>query len=379
MASSERLHARRPVVLVVAMLVVFAGLDTAIFRSGLYAGITSTKSVAGQFAAVARYRISVPPPPGKRQVLVLGHSKIEAALSERQFDEENPDSHLKIVMGSSGGTTLKMWYYLLKCVDPHQDRYAAVVLPIDTYLTPPQEFDDENQISIAQFLAPMLDVEGWRDLIGTYTKPDVRARAIVGALVSSHLYALDLQDLLLHPVDRYRAREWERAAVPTFLYEWKGYEGDVTDLEIDPKTAKIIHAPEHLDAFRRAEAEVRFHIPPPEVAQAATAQFHAFRRQWLKRIVGLYANTETKVIVVQTPRWPFFMPAITPIPGAPNVRDEIPPSKNVIVVPEPEFEDLEEPKNFYDVLHVNTLGRHAFTARFAKLLRTELGDLPNGP
>ena len=82
-------------------------LDAAIFRSGLYARISSTKSVPGQFAAVVRYRIG-DRPTGKRDVLLLGHSKIEAAFSQKQFEQENPDSKLQIVLGSSGGTTEKM-------------------------------------------------------------------------------------------------------------------------------------------------------------------------------------------------------------------------------------------------------------------------------
>ena len=96
----------------------------------------------------------------------------------------------------------------------------------------------------------------------------------------------------------------------------------------------------------------------------------------MARILALYEKSDTKLIFLQVPRWPQLMPALTPPPGAPDVRNLLPPSKNVVVVPKEEFEDLEEPRYFYDVLHVNTIARHEFTARFAKIVRTELGDLP---
>jgi hypothetical protein len=367
------MHARRPLLLVVLSLVVFLVLDNAIFRTGLYAKVSSSKSVAGHFAAVVRWQIAAPPS-AKRDVLVLGHSKIEAAFSGKVFEQEYPDSHLRLVFGSSGGTTEKMWFYLLRHIDPDRRRYAAIVVPVDVYQTPAMAFDADNQIDVAQCLAPMLTPTEWVDLIGTYDDPTVRSRVILGAAVSSHLYALDLQDLLLHPVDRWRGLEWERESSPTYLYNWDGYDGDLETLEIDRASGKILHAPPHLDAFRIRETEARFEAPPVDAMQW-TMRYHAFRREWFTRILDYYAGSETKLIFVQVPRWPFLMPVLTPLPDAPNLRDFIKPSKNVIVRPEEEFEDLEDPYYFYDVLHVNYRAREEFTIRFGMDLREALGDL----
>jgi hypothetical protein len=374
MASSERIHARRPVILVILSLLVFVALDNGLFRSGLYSRVTSTKSVAGHFAAVARWCITTTPSQ-KKDVLVLGHSKIEAALSARIFDEDNPDSHLRIVLGSSGGTTEKMWFYFLKHIDPDRTRYAAIVIPIDTYRTPPLETDCNNQVDVAQFLSPMLDIADWRDLIGTYNNPDIRSKVILGAAVSSHLYATDLQDLLLHPVDRYESLAWAKAAAPTFLYNWDGYDGTLETLELDEK-GKIVHAPPQLehDAFRRGETEARMLKLPKEFVGIWTERYHAFRRQWFTRMIEYYAGSNTKIVFVQVPRWPFDMPALMPIDGAPSITDFVTPSQNVVVLDEKRFEDLEAPRYFYDVLHVNKLARGIFTRRFSKDLRAALDD-----
>lgn len=369
MGNSERLHAKRPATLLLLSLVVFLTLDNGIFRTGFYSKISSTQTVAGHFAAVARWRLEAPPS-GKQDVLVLGHSKIEAALSEKQFEQESPNANM--VLASSGGTTEKMWYYLLRHVDPDRNRYAAIVVPIDTYKTPPLETDAENLIDVAQFLAPMLTASEWRDLIPTYTNPDVRGKVVVGALVSSHLYALDLQDLLLHPINRKQDLEFGNAAGPTFLFDWEGYDGDLTTLEIDRPHAKILHAPPQLDPFRQAEAEFRLRTPPPEHVGIWTQRYHEFRKHWFSRIVDLYAGSQTKLIFVQVPRWPFDMPMLLPIPGGPDLRDFVKPSKNVIVIDEDAFTDLEKPEYFYDVLHVNKHARREFTTRFGKHLREAL-------
>src|SRR5262249_53442289 len=138
---------------------------------------------------------------------------------------------------------------------------------------------------------------------------------------------------------------------------------------------KIVRSPPQLDPFRRAETEGRLQPPPPEWAQKWTERYHAFRREWLTRILDYYRGSDTKVIFVQVPRWPFLMPLLTPLPDAPNIRDFIEPSKDVIVRPEEEFEDLETPYYFYDVLHVNHRAREKFTSRFGKDLRGALGDL----
>lgn len=372
MASSDRLHARRPWALLLLSALVFLALDNGIFRSGLYTKMMSTKSVAGHFAAVARWRLGNNPP-DKRQILVLGHSKIEAALSEKLFDEQAPGSDLMMQMAASGGTTEKMWFYLLDHIDPKHDRFAAIVVPFDTYKTPPLMTDAENRIDDAQFLAPMLDARGWVDLVGTYTDDKMRARVMLGGLASSHLFALDFQDLLLHPIDRRDEVQYADLNGARWLYEWPGYDGDLTTLTLDREHGKIIHAPPHLDAFRRLECEGRLVTPPADQVAGWTARYHAFRTHWLSRILGLYANSKTKVFVVQVPRWPFDMPLILPIPGAPDLRDAIVPSPNVIVMDENAFTDLEKPEYFYDVLHVNKLARAEFTARFGKRLRDELG------
>ena len=376
MASSDRLHAKRPIAVVLLSLVVFLGLDNTLFRSGFYSRFESTKSVAGHFASVARWCIGAPPAPPKKDVLVLGHSKIEAAFAPRQFDEENPDSHLRIVMGSSGGTTEKMWFYLLKHIDPNRDRYAGIVIPIDTYKTPPLSTDCDNLIADAQFLTPMLDPKDWPGFAASYTDPKVREKVLLGMAASSHLYAVDLQDFILHPQDRFIDIDWTKKAGPTFLYNWTGFDGDLEELEIDRKAAKILHAPAHLDPFRRLETEARLLPLPADQVAGWTARYHGFREEWLSRIIDFYAGSATKLVFVQVPRWPFDMPALLPLAGAPSLTDFVKPSPNVVVLDEHLFEDLETPYYFYDVLHVNKRARHAFTSRFSKQLRTALGDGP---
>lgn len=373
MASSKSLHAKSPVWLVLLTLATFAFLDNAIFRSGLYERVESNKTVPGAFSAMVRYRVNSSAS-GKREVLVLGHSKIEAAFSAKQFDAENPDSNVKFVYGTSGGTTEKMWYFMLAHVDPHHDRFASIIIPQDQYRTPPLLTDAENLYDVAQVVAPLLTPREWQLLIDSYTNPVVKRQVMLGAAVSSHFYAVDIQDLLLHPVARYENLDWMRANVTTYLYDFKGFDGSMEGVALDPATKKLAWAPPHLDAFRRQEAESLFRESTPEQAKELTLRYAAFRKQWLSRIVDLYANSTTKLVFLQVPRWPFPMPLITPIADASNVRELVAAAPNVIFFDENEFVWLEQPKYFFDAFHTNLHGRRLFTHELGARMRTILED-----
>jgi len=223
----------------------------------------------------------------------------------------------------------------------------------------------------------MLTTREWRELIESYSNPDVRAKVILGAVVSSHLYAVDIQDLLLHPMKRYEGLTWTKSVARTFLYNFDGFEGDMTTLDVDRSTGKVRHFPEHLDPFRRAQAEGCFREPSPTLTPIWTQRYHAFRTRWFERIVDYYRGSSTKVIFVQVPRWPMDAPLLRTLPNAPDLRDdERIRAPNVVFVDEHLAEDLEEPRYFYDMFHVNKLAREAFTTRFGRVLRKELGDLP---
>lgn len=366
------MHARRPLPLLALTLLAFELGDAAIFRSGLYERVSSSETVAGKFMTRVRYGLDTPPS-DKREILVLGHSKVEAALSFKQFDREHPASPLRLVVGTVPASTPKVWFYMLQHLDPRRDRYAAIVVPLDQYLVAPMVDDEENEIVTAQMVAPLLRASDWPDFVSSYTDPGVRERVAVMGLVASRRYPLDLQDLLLHPVDRYRNVTWNRENVTSYLYEWPGYDGDVSTLVVDPATGKILHMPEHLDSFRRAEAQARFTPLAAGDAAVFTDRYAAYTRRWLGRILAAYAASATRLVFLRVPRWPMPLPQILPVAGAPDVRDWIPRRANVTVLEEDAFSDLERPEDFYDVLHVNQRARAVFTRRFGARLAEILG------
>jgi hypothetical protein len=61
------------------------------------------------------------------------------------------------------------------------------------------------------------------------------------------------------------------------------------------------------------------------------------------------------------PRWPFMLPAKRPTATSPDLRTELVGLPNVAVFSEDDFAELESPRYFFDLLHLNATGRTNFT------------------
>ena len=54
-------------------------------------------------------------------------------FSARTADQEAQPWGLRFVAAGLGGTRLRVWNYLLRELDPHRDRYGAIVLVVRDY------------------------------------------------------------------------------------------------------------------------------------------------------------------------------------------------------------------------------------------------------
>jgi len=105
-------------------------VDALLFRSGAYYDWikpTSTAgSVVGATKLIARYF-----EPARRNVLVLGNSQIAEGFWASEADAATAGTGLHFLNGAIAGTDPRVWYYLLRRVDPHADRFAAIALMVD--------------------------------------------------------------------------------------------------------------------------------------------------------------------------------------------------------------------------------------------------------
>jgi hypothetical protein len=349
-------------------VVCFFVLDNLIFRSGLYARIISPDSIAGKLLDIVRFNSAVQTNPA-RDVLMLGASKTEWGFGTGDFEQLYPNAEIHPLMGAVPASTLKWWYYQLRVQDPNHDRYRAIVLPLEGYKIAPLSEDQENQYSNAEILAPIISLQDWPGFLSSFTDPAVRARARLLAIFSSHTYWRDLQDLLLHPIQRILGRIHRNRIGPNWLHDFDGDPATLEGLRLDALTGRPSAYPAGFNEFKKRQTDDQFVVPTPDQAKAWTARNAIFEANWLRRIVNDYKDSKTRLIFINIPHWPMPLPALKPIADAPDIRSMIPAQSNVIVLPEDEFTELEQPKYFGDILHLNDAGRLLFTRQLGQKLQ----------
>jgi hypothetical protein len=349
-------------------MVCFFVLDNLIFRSGLYARIISPDTIEGKLLDIVRFNQAVQANPA-RDVLIIGDSKIELGFSTGDFEQLYPNAEIHPLIGAVPASTLKWWYYQLRVQDPNHDRYRAIVIPLQGYKIAPLSDDQENQYGDAQNVAPIISLQDWPGFLSSFTDPAVRARALLLAIFSGHGYSLDLQDLLLHPIQRILRRIRRNRIGPNWLDDFDIGPGTLEGLKIDTLTGKPSTYPAGFNAFMKRGTDDQFVAPTPDQAKAWTARNAIFEANWLRRIVNDYKDSKTRLIFINIPHWPMPLPVLKPIADAPDIRSMIPAQSNVIVLPEDEFTQLEQPKYFFDIMHLNNSGRLLLTRQLGEKLQ----------
>jgi hypothetical protein len=92
-----------------------------------------------------------------------------------------------------------------------------------------------------------------------------------------------------------------------------------------------------------------------------------YRKTWYGRIAGDYRHQSIPVFVYQMPRGPFHKELVGDR-RAEGVLSELAREDDVALLNTAPFVDLEQPQYFFDFLHLNALGRHAFSERLATIV-----------
>jgi hypothetical protein len=352
--------ARHPVVIVLLSALSFFALDNLIFRSGLLMRavppITASAQLFSVVHAEERRRSS-----GRFDVLITGNSRMEFGFSQALFSEMYPSSRLNLVKATLPGSDPKWWYYILKELDPSQDRYAAIVLQVDAFRARPAIRDAENSYDAAQTLAPIIHISECPGFASTFTDDAVRERVWKKLIFNSWGSGLEWFLPAWRVVERLAGeRVKERVAIGSPL--------TVEDLRFSSQTGRVMSYPAHFDAFNRTEADLQFIRPSEQEARQFTAREAKFEEKWLRRIADSYRNSATKLVILQPPRWPMPLPAMMPIDSAPDLRVSLDDLPNVVFIGERNFSALENPRDFLDLLHLNVTGEATFTEELGKQL-----------
>jgi len=333
-------------------LLLFFALDSAVFRTGWYAGVLEPNSTAGFLQSILwieQHRLTG----GPNEIVAIGDSRIPLKPSAA----DAAGTGYRFFTIAVPGTTPRVWYYMLRTADPEARRYAAIVIPFDTYDDRNWEDFREREMDL-RYLAPLVGFRDAIELVASYPVWSLRGRAAATALFKGYIYREDSQSLLVN----YKARMTRLRDLQSLPSGWR-YDApwdtlSLAGMSVDWPGRKV-QLPDYLSPAKRDEIrEVLLTDPPPR-----TAEFAAYRRLWFGRILDRYRGSRTRVIFIRLARGPVVRPSL-PIDADRTIRD-FAANGRAIVIDEHRFDSLERPELFGDALHMNQQGAVEFSAMLA--------------
>jgi hypothetical protein len=329
-------------------LAAFICVDGVVFHTRVYTSILAPDSYAGRMVLITRAekdRVSS----GLKEVLVLGDSRMAEGFSAAVADQLSGVAGFKFVNLAEPASSVNIWSYMLREVDPTRRRYSAIVVPYGIGYEPNSA--DPLRISMA---APLLRYGDCVNFASAFQRWSGRFRAFTACILRGSAFQSDVVDLLEHPITRIRSVGRE----PIKLHSrdvYKGRDYDIVGTSYDPKTGQVTFPPGLTEAQREA---IRDSLAKP--SQSETQEFLKMQRDGIQRILNRYSASPTEIVLTPVPRGPF-----AGLPGASMTFHAAFPSvvtqRAVCSLPEQTFDFLEKPEYYFDGYHLNAKGRQRFT------------------
>jgi hypothetical protein len=336
-------------------LLFFFVLDALAFRTGYYASILNSDSTAGflqTYLWIEYHRPMTYP----RQALAVGDSRM--GLKARIANALTPETGLEFGTIAVPGTTPRCWYYMLREVDPRADRYAAIVIGLDSYDDRSFENLNDRELDI-NYLTPLVGFSDLVPFVSSYQSWPQRIHAAESVLFKGLSYQRDFQDFLAHRRTRLEIARLQHRSAHEWYYNavWGQY--SLAGMAVDWSAHKLA-LPDWVSPQKRQEIEeVLLSDPPPYFDQIAQ-----YRRRWLGAILDRYRGSRTKIIFLQLARGPVVRPGLT-TDSSSSIRDFAAEGKALLMNPH-EFDSFERPENFADAMHFNEAGAIRFSEAVAR-------------
>jgi hypothetical protein len=349
----------------VLSLLAFLIAEGAIFRLGWYNKYLEPDSSAGMVESYL-FWLKHTLPTKVPEVVVLGDSRIAEGFSSRDADRV-AGNKIHFWNFGMGGTSPRIWYYVLRDADPTRRRFRAIAIALDHY-SDQDEFDSRpNRLIDLNFIIGRLRLTDCPDFAASMVTPEFKSKALAGCLFKGIPLRRDAQEFLLHVSDRIkRSKDWHNNGL-FYTTDYLGREENLEGLSADFAKRAIVYPP-GIDEQRRSSIEAMV-MPAPAPQTGETTRY---RELWLGRILDLYKDSPTQIIFFELPRAPL-----------PRPEDRVPdiwlqsalkrPRPRIAALPQITFRDLERPDVFFDGLHLNRVGRGIFSARIAQTIPAMIG------
>lgn len=356
--TSARRSKRFVIVRVAAALGFFALAEAALFHSGFYASYIKPDSSAGQVMSMLTHERDREIR-SRRQVLAVGDSRM--SFRPKIAHQHAPSSGYRFATIMVPGTTPRVWYYMLREVDPTRDRYAAILIPIDDY----DDDDWENMADRAadlHYLAPLLRLSDVVDFTSSFDSWTMRWEALRSVLLRGWTYHKDFQALLTDHAERIEAINWVNEQGARAIYDHVPSDNNLKGLTVDYAT-RTVHYPEGITDAGRViiQANLLRAATPRRTGQRAI-----YRMRWFGKLAQYYRGSRTKLIILRAPRGPVVRPDLAVDEPSSSIR-ELARRGDVLLINEKVFDELERPELYVDGVHLNNPG----SVRFTQLITDE--------
>jgi hypothetical protein len=342
--------------IVLGVVILFL-VDGLVFHTGIYQRYVEPRSYAGVVSRGVRAE-KHRPSFAKREVLVLGDSRIGRGFSETIANETAAAARVAFVKRAFPLSTPCLWYYYLREVDPAATRYRAIVIPVR--FEQGRLIGAVTEIAHAAFLLRYSDA--WV-FASSFLQWKDQCKAFMACLLRGTALQPDLWNFLEHPAQRIRSlRHSTLAYSERFYRDDNDFARDRTDLSgvsFDPvsKTFKFPAGKRWLEGDRARFEESIDMLEHPH--------WSASHYEWTKRILERYAHSSTSMVLAELPRGPFAS-EITAKEAPPYNLGELAAKGKAVLVENAQFSFLERPEYFADNRHLNAQGRMLFTKRLTE-------------
>lgn len=340
-------------------LVVFLAINIAIFSSGFYAKFLTFSSMQGFAHHIVSSSKDVPINKDE-SIFIIGDSRITEGFNAGDANLLMKNSKIHYLNAGMGGASLRIWYYLLKEIDPDANRFNYIVVTLPSFRnSPPFDAGYEGRMLDADFLAPLISSNDFLNFIDHQTGYLNKFILLNRMIIASINYSNDFFDLILHPLNRIDGYKWRKKVSLNYGDEYKGNTENMAGLSID-KFGNILSYPLRLNNIQK-EQITKYLSSIKNTQSNEIVKAVDYKNYWLRKILDRYKNTSTKVVIMRLPSTP--LPVYLSDYSYPllSVIEENRNAKNPIIVPEDSFLDLEALDNFWDMQHLNAVGRSRLT------------------
>jgi hypothetical protein len=347
------------------VLGVYLSAEFLLFRTSFYPSLCKPDSTTGRFEAVLRSererRLK-----SRHEVLVVGDSRIAEGFSARVANSLSGETGFHFSSGALGGAGPRVWYYLLRDLDPDASRYQVIVLAMEDFSDRDRSEDLADRLLDLRYVIRRLTFSDLPEFAASFPTPEKQFQVLLGAIFKGLTYKRDLQDFLGHPVRRFVELDFDRLKYPELRDSYGGHAESLAGLEVDWQRESLRNADRLTSVQKAALEDNLFSAGAPQRGHSAR-----YRRQWLTKIVERYQSTSTRIVFVRLPQGPYVRPGTFQAGNNTVIRGLV-RQGYAQLVEENYFDQLQRPELFFDGMNLNREGRLRFSVMLARLIAERL-------